>query len=299
MQRKRKLNIDEQIQYLLDKKGIKFEKCSKEEAINFLKESNYFFKIKSFAKNYKKDNNGKYINLDFAYLKEFALIDTLFRSIVLEFSLACEHLIKTKICANCSQNPNIDGYTVVDDYLVLALPEALKRYEKSSKKKTYQNELISHYYNYSENENKWLSDFAVWNFVEILSFSELQRFYKYYCKEYNIRASVNRNLLFCTIKIRNAAAHNSCILHDFVNSRLSNFKYTRELQNCIRQLNIKQNNLNFISSPVINDFLCLVFLFNSLCSKKMKEKFHEKLSIFYERCERKCNYFKNNYEISS
>lgn len=51
---KYKLNTDEQIQYMQNQ-GIKFNFISKEKAKKFLSESNYFFKLKAFAKNYDKD----------------------------------------------------------------------------------------------------------------------------------------------------------------------------------------------------------------------------------------------------
>jgi hypothetical protein len=69
--RKRKLTIDEQIDYMKNKSGIKFNIVSEEEAKNFLTKNTYYFKIKAYAKNYEKyqegENAGKYINLEFAY----------------------------------------------------------------------------------------------------------------------------------------------------------------------------------------------------------------------------------------
>lgn len=52
--RKRKLSIDEQIDYMKNKSGIKFNIVSEQEAKEFLKNNNYYFKIKSYAKNYEK-----------------------------------------------------------------------------------------------------------------------------------------------------------------------------------------------------------------------------------------------------
>ena len=77
--KKPKLSIDEQISYMRDKKGIKFNIITEEEAIDFLHNSNYFFKLKSFCKNYDKNNTtGKYIDLEFAYLRELSTIDAFF-----------------------------------------------------------------------------------------------------------------------------------------------------------------------------------------------------------------------------
>ena len=66
---KTKLSIKEQVEYM-EKKGIKFILISKEEAEKYLMESTYFFRLKAYCKNYSKDQNGCYKDLEFAYLKE-------------------------------------------------------------------------------------------------------------------------------------------------------------------------------------------------------------------------------------
>lgn len=62
---KKKLTIDEQIEDL-KKKGVTFEIMSEEEAKKFLRYNNYYFKLKSYAKNYPiNPKNGKYVNCNF------------------------------------------------------------------------------------------------------------------------------------------------------------------------------------------------------------------------------------------
>ena len=48
---KKKLTIDEQIEDL-KKKGVTFEIMCEEDAKKFLRYNNYYFKLKSYAKNY-------------------------------------------------------------------------------------------------------------------------------------------------------------------------------------------------------------------------------------------------------
>ena len=71
---KQKLTIEEQINYMRDKSGIKFNIINEEDARVFLGNNTYYFKLKSYAKNYDKhiigEKNGKYINLEFSYLVE-------------------------------------------------------------------------------------------------------------------------------------------------------------------------------------------------------------------------------------
>ena len=51
--------------------GVKFNIVTEEDAREFLLDSTYYFKLKAFQKNYNKKQNGDYINLEFAYLKDF------------------------------------------------------------------------------------------------------------------------------------------------------------------------------------------------------------------------------------
>lgn len=81
------LDINSQIEYMKNVNGIKFDIATEDQARDFLMQSNYFFKLKSFAKNYDKYNSGenkdKYINLDFAYLQELSRLDMLLRKLII------------------------------------------------------------------------------------------------------------------------------------------------------------------------------------------------------------------------
>lgn len=70
---KLKLTVEEQIQDMSDS-NIQFELYSVEDAKKFLKYNNYYFKLKSYARNYNI-NPKKYYNLDFAYLVELSKLD--------------------------------------------------------------------------------------------------------------------------------------------------------------------------------------------------------------------------------
>lgn len=115
--KKRKLTIDEQIKDL-DSKGVKFELYSKENAKRFLQYNNYYFKLKSYAKNYPiNPKTSKYVNLDFAYLVELSKIDMYLRKIILEMSLDVEHYLKVRLLNDLCNNDNEDGYAIVHTFL--------------------------------------------------------------------------------------------------------------------------------------------------------------------------------------
>ena len=104
-----KLTVDEQIMDM-QKKGITFDKASVDDAKKFLKENNYYFKLKAFGRNYDKysatDKKGQYINLDFAYLQELSTIDMYLRKMILSMALDIEHALKVQLLYDLSENPD-------------------------------------------------------------------------------------------------------------------------------------------------------------------------------------------------
>ena len=296
---KRKLNLDEQIQYMGEDLGIRFNLMDKEQAKCFLSESNYFFKIKAFAKNYDKDRNDKYIRLDFAYLREMSIIDALLRNIILEFCLICEHLLKTQINTHCSNSKDQDGYKIVKDFLSEydKRPSSLMLYEKKKEScNIYQRKLIEKYY---VNQNGiWENYFALWNFIEILTFSEFTKFYQFYCKSSDLK---EHNFVNQIGKLRNASAHNFCILNNLKSYKNFYFKPTKLLQTKIRALSVvrKDKKLTHLENPLIHDCICLLFLIKDLCPPKMLKKLKKKLFDFIKRAKKNKQYFIDNQYISS
>ena len=80
----------------------------------FLEESTYFFKIKAFAKNFPKERaTGKYARVDFAYLRELAVLDAHLRKLIVSIALDVEHFLKVGLIKDVSENSKEDGYEVV------------------------------------------------------------------------------------------------------------------------------------------------------------------------------------------
>ena len=78
---KPKLTIDQQIKHMKSK-GILFAIEDEKYAAEYLTFNTYYFKLKAYCKLYDKDKEGKYIGLEFAYLRDLATIDSLFRRII-------------------------------------------------------------------------------------------------------------------------------------------------------------------------------------------------------------------------
>src|SRR5699024_6092128 len=92
---KEKLTIEEQIDYL-KLKGITFNQTSEDEAKKYLSGNSYYYKVTAYRKNFPKNRENKYQNVDFSTLKDLATIDMHLRYLLIKLSLDIEHAIKTK-----------------------------------------------------------------------------------------------------------------------------------------------------------------------------------------------------------
>ena len=95
-----------QVSYLRDEKNVSFELMGEEDAVAFLEERSFFFKLKAFAKDFEKysckpGEKGRYVNLDFGHLVELSKLDKTLRSLVLDLALDIEHYLKVRNNACC------------------------------------------------------------------------------------------------------------------------------------------------------------------------------------------------------
>ena len=281
--KKRKLTVEEQIQDMINK-NIKFELCSQEEAKNFLKYNNYYFKLKSYARNYNMNlKTEKYYNLDFAYLVELSKLDMYIRKIVLELSLDIEHYLKVRLMNDLSNNPKEDGYNIVRLFLQYHT-NAEADIQSKANKYSFCSDLAEKHLN----EYKEPKELALWNIVELLSFGNFMELYELY---YQIYPSFNYSVYLKSIKfIRNAAAHNNCILSTLRKpNSLKKFTKTKKLATIlgkIPEFRELDNRDAMMKNPVIHDFVTLLFVYNDIMKvsatrKRRNEKMEE---IYYQFC---------------
>lgn len=297
-----KLTIDEQIEYMKNQ-GIKFEKISEEDAKSFLTFNTYFFKLKSFSKNYDKytaiKKQGQYIGLDFAYLKELSILDVYIRNIILNMTLNIEHNLKVELNRKISNNINENGYTIVADFLS-TYPYIQKNLNtKLMHNSPYNNDLI----------NKYNSNFASWNLVELLSFGEFINFYKFYHNRNSSEKDDYIGLLIPVQCIRNAVAHNNCLIHNLSKTIKNEYQKNEDQFNTSKNLNTKVSKINGISPlarknklslPVIHDFAAVLFLFDAVVqSDPTRNKAYKELQLLVNRLYQNFIYFEKNNKITS
>ncbi|MBB5183802.1 Abi family protein [Catenisphaera adipataccumulans] len=275
---KPKLSVSEQVDRLKEK-GVKFNYYSDSDAKKYLTSNNYYYKLTSFRKNFRKypsgKNKGKYINLDFAYLVDLAIIDNYLRNIILEIALDIEHYSKLKLLHELENRSDEDGYTIVKDFLN-SLGDEKNNLEKRLNNKitsTYVGDIIQHY----------SGNYPAWSFIEIISFGDYLRFYNFCAIRWNNKSMQDDYFPLKDVKeLRNAAAHNNCIINDITikNAKYrANYKMKRSLS-CLK----KQRNNKHLSKEKIRQ-LATLFYYSSyiITSDGVHLKIKKKLDFFRNR----------------
>lgn len=200
--------IDLQIDKLKNA-GVKFEKCTESEAREYLAKKCSACKTEAYARLFdihdKGPNKGKYINLDFVQLKYLADLDQRLREILLSMALDVEHFTKTELITVCAVT-EADGYEVMRDYMN-SLDNDRKQYIEGE---IARHESDPYYQGGDERRDGIL---PIWSFVEMVSFGTIIGLVRFCGKQRGDSQMTANYFILRSIKsLRNACAHNSCIL---------------------------------------------------------------------------------------
>ena len=292
--KKQKLSIDEQVDYMKNKNGIKFNIVNEKDAKEFLVNNNYYFKVKSYAKNYEKytagKNAGKYINLEFAYLKELSTLDMHFRRIVLKMTLDTEHFLKTQLLRDFSYNDQENGYNIIGE-LFKRFPYIKDNIERKSKNSLCFDLVL-----------KYINNFAIWNIVEAIGFGDFTKLYEIYYGKYKTKDSMEKHV-WSVRSLRNAAAHNSCLLNSLRIPYNKEIRPNKEVMNFISKVNdiSRKTRQDKMKNPVVHDFVVTLYVFSKIVtSDGIKKNTMEELKLFVDdRMIKHKEFFQNNQLVVS
>jgi abortive infection bacteriophage resistance protein len=291
---KKKLSIPEQIQDMQEK-GVTFHLITEEDACSFLKYHNYYFKMKSYEQNYDKyrstSKKGQYIHLDFAYLQELSILDIYLRKSIISMALDIEHALKTQLLCDLSQNEEEDGYHIVEQYFLGDYRRVKLLYDKINR--TVAGELLQK----QENEK-----YALWEIIEVMSFGEFIDLYQLYYSTYPSKEKDYSSYLWSVKFLRNAAAHNNCLLNSLKTAYRAKIHKTKEIQfeiSKIKSISPKVRE-KWMENPVIHDFVVLTFVFMKLIKNHtVKQEGIDNLCwLFNERMVKHKEYFIQNASIT-
>ena len=287
-----KLSIPAQIKDMKGA-GITFDIISEADARRYLETYTYYFRIKAYAKNYEKyistEKQGQYINLDFAYLVDLSEIDALFRDLIIKMILNLEHFLKVKLLSEFNMTHE-DGYEIIQDLFSMQ-PELKSKIEEEKSNTSTSNELIAKY------KDSW----AIWNILEVISLGTLAELYALFNNRNGIKDSLPR-LIHPVRMLRNAAAHNNCLINrlrpPYSRGIPPNYDLRNELTNSIK---ISRKSIdNKLVHPFIHDFAVLLFLYSRIVPVSVQESAYSNMNdLFNNRMLCNKEYYKGNSTIES
>lgn len=145
-------------------------------------------------------------------------------------------------------------------------------------------------------------NYALWEIVEVMSFGEFIDLYQLYYSTYPSKNSDYSSYLWSIKFLRNAAAHNNCLLNSLKAPYHVKIHKTKEIQFEISKIKTISPNTKekWMTNPVIHDFVILVFVFLKLTkSTGIKQSGIEHLHwLFNERMPKHKEYFSKNATIT-
>ena len=303
------MKISDLVPYL-KQKNIKFEKISESDAEKYLRDNNNYYNVTSYKHNFLKypspagEKEGLYQDLDFAYLKDLSIIDHRLRLVLFKMIIDIEHYLKIRILNIIETIDEEDGYRIVNMFLDKDFNDEKfpKRVHTSIFKKVgsdYYNKIFS---KYDIDKDKKLENIPVWEFLEIITFGELVNFYELFAKEYELKEEIKNIFILREIgKLRNAVAHNSCVLSDLDkkdNSFTPDFKIIKFLKECGIG---KETRSNKLSNSRIRQIIYTLYMFNEIVtSEGIKKNINEDINeLFFGRIIYHKEYYNNNELLKS
>ena len=305
---KPKKSAKELIQMLRDQKGVLFDLMCEDEAERYLIDRNNYLRTASYRKNYEKrqtgPNKGKYIGLDFAYLAELSRIDLGLREILLQMCIDIEHALKVALVSDVERNSAEDGYEIVNSFLNLN-PDILHNIAGKAES-IFTGDLIRKYFDlcyvfegeYIRTEIAAI-DCPIWVLVEILAFKDFLRLLSYYESVYPGRILYHAKLLNTVRSLRNACAHNNCIL---LSVRPGSTSPNYIVSRYISQIDTvgKEERKNKLTCRPLYEIACLVMEYDTLVSDHVRRQGVEKLKNFvHGRMAEHSDYFADNQVLST
>ncbi len=297
----------EQLVEKMKSKNIRFDIKGESNAVDYMRVHNNYYRTASYRKNYEKyqagENAGKYIDLDFSYLTELATIDMHLRLQIMKMCLDIEHSLKVKLLADISGNEQEDGYTMVVRFLEnnsYLLKDIF--YKKNA---TYVGDLINKHFDFSKvADNNDLSinnveiHCPIWALMEIITFGEFTKLYSMYYELYP-QENFYDSVLSSIKSLRNACAHNNCIIHNLKKGSTFSTKLVREFVKEIPSITTSERR-RFLSSRAIYELTALIYLYSEVVFEPVKKyRLIELYNLVNGRMIKNSEYFKNQETVKN
>ncbi|MCJ0922537.1 Abi family protein [Mammaliicoccus sciuri] len=266
--------------------GIRFNIINEEDAKHILSKNTYYFKLGYYRTNFPKKNN-KY-NIEFAYLSDLASIDMRLRYLLIIMCLDIEHIIKTEILHDISENPDEDGYTIMSDFYK----------SETQKKRTFRNVMIKERIEIDgkvtkkevpkHEFKKYYDNPPIWVCFELISYNQFNEFLHFYQSRFN-----NKKFFLATRcignvrKVRNISAHNQPLLVNLHNPKQDRTN-SLLMNESVHEFNLSYTQMKLL--PIRN--ISAVFLLHKkYCHKQTIINFKDELISFQTHLNKNAHFY--------
>lgn len=284
---KPKKTAKELVEMLRDEKGVTFDFIGEEDAVSYFTDVNNYLRTTSYRKNYEKHqsgvNKGKYIHLDFAYLLELSKLDMYLRRLAFHMCIDIEHALKTMLVTAIENNPNEDGYHIVDLFFN-QYPGSLSSIEEKADS-VFTGQLIEKYFElcsvYDNSSNFGAVtiktrvlrfDCPVWVLVEIIGFGDLLKLISLYNETYPMHPvkAPSQHILRAVKSLRNACGHNNCLLNN-LNKGVT--RPPQEITQFVARMPTigKEERTNKLSCRPMFELVCMFKVYHEIVSSKVRQ----------------------------
>lgn len=310
---KPKKSSQDLVNMLRNEKGISFNIINENTAVDYFMTKNNYMRTAAYRKNYPKhktgENRGKYISLDFAYLTELSTIDMYLRSILLQMCIDIEHALKVHLLTDIENNLDEDGYNIVDSFLRNNPNVSHSIAQKSTS--IFTGNLINSYFDIKQSfdiSKGWSRfvvskfDCPIWVLLELISFNETIKLYNHYISVYptsNI-IQLDSNILNPIRSLRNACAHNNCLLVSLnPTSTTAPPSTVSKFVASISTIGKEERKKKLTCRPLF-EITCMLYTYTQLVSMQVRENSLRELQNFVNgRMCKHQDYFKSNQTIST
>jgi hypothetical protein len=223
--------------------------------------------------------------------------------------LDIEHFLKVSLIKFIEDRVNSgeeeDGYKIVSDYISDAnqssiVEKANNIKMRSSKIASKLNQNVSNPY-CGNLIAKYKSEMPIWALVEVISFGDLLDIINYCIENYGMTLPVDRVCLDRVRQIRNATAHNNCIINDLRSSKngpktppfITNYVVSAKIGGNMRQKKL--------SNPRINQIVHLFWAYKNIVTSEYTRsiRIKELQDLMNNRIVEHKEYFHNNTLLTS
>ncbi|ANE23548.1 hypothetical protein AAY81_08545 [Denitrobacterium detoxificans] len=217
----------------------------------------------------------------------------LLRYEMLPMTLDIEHFAKVRLLQRI-ETEGEDGYEIVASFLKEDEQSftRIKRELEQCRKSPYIKGIVDKYPNY---------DFPVWAFLELLTFGSFVYFHQHCATQFNDKEMRKRFYALQSVRsIRNACAHNNCILNELASGKPMHYPQ-KTVSNAISKINSigKEQRTSKLKNDRMQEIATTLHTHSIVVSPGVKANRAAHLHTFAARMNKHINYYEGNYQVSS